>query len=71
MRVGLINEQDFNTGYGYVYVNLERHPKANDNVPASIDIEITNGGKVTTAYMCWIIFEREFEIDSFSGKLII
>ncbi len=71
MRTGLINEQDFNTAYGYVYVNLERHPKANDNVPASIDIEFTNAGSKTTAYMCFIIFEREFEIDSFSGKLVI
>lgn len=71
MRVGLLDEHDFNTGYGFVYVNLERHPKANDNVPAAIDIELVNASKQAVSYMCFILFEREFEIDSYTGKLVI
>jgi len=71
MRVGLLDEQDFNGCHAWVWVNLERHPKANDNVPAAIDIEITNGTQLTMSYMCFIFFEREFEIDSFTGKLVI
>jgi len=71
MRVGLLDEMDFNSSYGFVYVNLERHPKANDNVPAAIDIELTNGSKQKMSYMCFILFEREFEIDSYTGKLVI
>lgn len=71
MRTGLLDEQDFNSAGAWVYVNLERHPKANDNVPAAIDIEVTNGTLMTMSYMCFIFFEREFEIDSFTGKLVI
>lgn len=71
MRVGLLDEQDFNTMGGFVYVNLERHPKSNDNVPASIDVEITNGANVTMSYMCFVFYEKEFIIDSYTGALII
>lgn len=71
MRVGLLDEMDFNSAHGWIYVNLERHPKANDNVPASIDIEITNGSQMVMNYMTFVFYEREFEIDSFTGKLVI
>jgi len=71
LRTGLINETDFNSAYGYVAVNLERHAESSDKLPASVDIEFDNASGRTMSYVVYLFYEKEFSIDVLTGKMIV
>ena len=67
---GLIDADDFNAGYGYVYVNLERHLRSSDELPVSVDVSFTNVSAKTMSYVTYLFFEKEFALDCTNGKIL-
>jgi hypothetical protein len=69
----LISQSDWETGYGFIYVDLfTRVPDlAFDNSPKAISIQLTNSTNVTVDYYAFVIFEREITLSIASGQLII
>lgn len=76
MRVGLIDQSDFRTGYTPMVFNLQRHAADSDSVPVSLDIEFTTnwgdpepGAIPTISFLAFLFFDREFKIDCLTGRL--
>ena len=45
---GLIGQSDWEAGYGFIYVNLDRWANsAIDNAPKSVQVQLTNASKYT------------------------
>lgn len=66
---GLFDVDDFNAGYGYIYVNLERHLAATDDISVAVDLMFTNSSARTMSYNVFLFFEKEMEIDISNGKV--
>jgi hypothetical protein len=71
LRVGLIDEDDYNSGYGYIYVNLERHLASSDDLPVSVDVQFQTNYVQSLSYNCFIFFEKEFSLDCSNGKILV
>lgn len=71
LRTGLINEYDFNTGYGYVNINLDRKLAEEDMIPKSVSLSFKNLSSLSMDYLCYIFYEKEFNIDASTGQLVI
>jgi hypothetical protein len=71
MSSGLINENEFESGYHYLVSDLSRCPsEASDNVAKSIQVQSTNSGIYPIDIFYFLQFEREVEIDIQTGTLI-
>lgn len=69
---GLISQQDYENGYGFIYVDLSRkQSEASDNVARSIQVVGTNSSLVAMDIYCIIGYEREITISTATGSLII
>jgi hypothetical protein len=71
LRTGLISEYDFNTAYGYVYVNLERHLQSSDSLPVSVDVTFQNASNSHMSYNVFLFYEKEFSVDILTGKMLV
>ena len=73
-RANLIDESEWNAGYGYYYINLERKNATDDNLPVSVDVTFNNAisGSVTSmSYNFFLFYEREFSLDCATGKIFV
>lgn len=71
MSAGLISEADFNSCYGYITVNLQRHAQENDNANTSLSVSWTNMSKLTMNYYAFIEYEKEINVDILKGQLVV
>jgi hypothetical protein len=69
---GLIGQNDWEGGYGYIYCNLERvQNSANDNASKIVSFQLTNSSVYTVDYYCFLIYERSGTLSTTSGQLIV
>jgi hypothetical protein len=69
---GLISKSDWENGYGFIYVNLNRRPdQASDDVSRSVQISFTNSSSITCDYYVVLLYEREITISTSTGALVI
>ena len=69
---GLIGQSDWESGYGFIYTNLDRWANAAlDNAPKSVQIQLTNVSNYNVDYFVFVIYERELTISTSTGLLII
>jgi hypothetical protein len=71
LRTGLISEFDFNTSYGYVFVNLSRKLPESDAIPKAVSGFFQNRSLKCMSYIMYLFFEKEFQIDTLSGQIVI
>ena len=72
MSSGLLNQSDFENGYGYVYVDLSRKiSQSSDDISRSIQIVGTNSSAVSVDYYCICGYERELTLSTSTGSLVI
>jgi hypothetical protein len=69
---GLIGQSDWEAGYGFIYVNLDRWANsAIDNAPKSVQVQLTNASRYNVDYFIYVIYQREITLSTSSGQLII
>lgn len=68
-RTGMINFHDWNNGYGFVYVNLERHRQEDDDLSTGIDLTFKNGSNRIMSYRVFLFYEREVYLNVENGQL--
>ena len=70
---GLISEEDFLSGiYNFVYIDLSRKEKADDDVVKSIQFNATNNGKCKNLLLrAFINFEQTFSVNVDTGQLML
>ena len=69
---GLIGQSDYESGYGFIYTNLDRWANAAlDNAPKSVQIQLTNVSAYNVDYFVYVIYQREVTISVSTGQLII
>jgi hypothetical protein len=69
---GGISQTDWNINCGYVYVDLSRRlSSADDNVARSLQVVYTNNSRVVMDCYWFIIFEREIQINTATGALVL
>lgn len=72
MSSGLLNQSDFENGYGYIYVDLSRKiSQASDDISRSVQIVGSNSSAVSVDYYCIIGYERELTLSTSTGSLVI
>jgi hypothetical protein len=71
LRAGLIDRQGYETIYGFALVNLSRKDSADDVIEKTIQITFTNNNTVAMSYSYFIEYERGWEIDVVSGKIVV
>ena len=72
MSSGLLSQTDYEHGYGYIYTDLSRRTgQASDDISRSIQVQLTNTSNCYVDYVWFIIYEREIEISTSSGALVI
>jgi hypothetical protein len=71
LRRGLISEFDFNTAYGYVNINLSRKLPESDEIPKYVSVSFKNRSLKRMSYIMYLFFEKEFQIDTLSGQIVI
>jgi len=69
---GLISANDFENGYGFVYVDLSRkQSKVSDDISRSYQIIGTNSSRAAMDLYVIIGYEREINVSTATGTLII
>lgn len=71
LRAGLIDRQGFESIYGFTVVNLSRKDSADDVIEKTIQISFTNNSTKAMTYSYFIEYERGWEIDVVSGKIVV
>lgn len=67
---GLISQDDWNMGYGFVYVDFTRKAsQAQDDVSRSIQINGRNASSCAMDYLCIITYGRTISLNTSSGAL--
>ena len=69
---GLLSQNDWETLYPFVYVDLANHTysEANDNTPRSVNVSFTNASTVAIDYWIFLVYQRELSISA-NGSLVI
>lgn len=71
---GLINtsisRSDWETIYGVVSINLQRHSEAEDAVQKSVTVSFTNSSRKRMSYVMYLEFQRSIQIDVDKGTLV-
>jgi hypothetical protein len=69
---GLISQSDWENGYGFIFVDLSRKTsQANDDVSRSVQVIGTNATNVALDIMWFIGYEREINLSTSTGALVI
>ena len=69
---GLLSQQDWENGYRFIYVDLSRRvSQANDDISRSIQVSFTNSSTYCTDYYFVISYEKEINLSTSTGSLII
>lgn len=68
---GLYGELGYRTGNGYQWINLARKPEGVDKLAVSLSITFQNLSSLTLSYLIFVEYEKEFEVNTVTGKLTI
>jgi hypothetical protein len=69
---GLLSQNDWENGYRFCYVDLsKRMSQANDDISRSIQVSFTNASAYTSDYFFIIGYEKQIQISTSTGALII
>jgi hypothetical protein len=71
LRAGLIDRDAYERCYGYVLVNLSRKDSADDALEKTLQIAFTNNNTIAMSYSYFVEYERNWEIDCVSGKIVV
>lgn len=71
LRAGLIDRDGFEKIYGFCLVSLGRKDSADDGIEKALQISFTNNNNVAMSYSYFIEYERGWEIDVVSGKIVV
>lgn len=66
---GLINEQNYGLGFGWIVVNISRRIPIEDNVPKSIQVVGTSQSQRKLDFFCYVETQRSISINLKSGEL--
>ena len=71
MQCGLISQEDWTNGYGFLVADLSAMcvDQAGDDVSRSIQIQLQNASNLTLDYYCVLIFEKQLTINTQIGTL--
>ena len=64
---GLINQRNFEAGYGMVSVDLSKHSGVNDEIEKQISVSFRNGAKYTCDYVILLYYEKSLNINVETG----
>ena len=69
---GLLSQNDWENGYRFCYIDLsKRMSQANDDISRSIQVSFTNAASYTMDYFYIIGYEKQLQISTSTGALII
>ena len=69
---GILSQSDWENGYRFIYVDLcRRLSQANDDISRSIQVIFTNSAAYMIDYWYFIGFEKEINISTSTGALVI
>ena len=69
---GLLSQNDWENGYRYIYIDLSRRvSQANDDISRSIQVIFTNSATYAMDYYYVIGYEKQLQISTSTGSLII
>ena len=69
---GLLNQNEYDAGYNYIYVNLSRRAsESSADISRSIQVQGTNNSNVSIDYYCIIGYQREINLSTATGSLVI
>jgi hypothetical protein len=70
---GLISPQDWELNYGFIYIDLSEHigSEAEDNALKSLQLQFTNACNVTLDIYAFVFSQRQIDISTSTGQLII
>jgi hypothetical protein len=72
MSSGIIGQSDFESGYGFVYVDLSRkQSQTSDDISRSIQAVFQNNSGVSIDYYAIIGYEREITVSTSTGALVV
>ena len=72
MSSGLLSQSEWENGYRFVYVDLSRRlSQANDDIARSIQVSFTNSAAYMVDYIYIVAFEKELQISTSTGALVI
>jgi hypothetical protein len=69
ISAGLIDQQMFQSIFGFVSINLARHDVAADLIERSISVSFQNNSRLNLTFSCYLWFQREWDYDVSSGKI--
>jgi hypothetical protein len=70
LSTGIISEREWDTGYGYVVIDLSRYETdAADNVSKPLEVRATNNSSCTVDLNFFLMTEAEFSISTTTGKV--
>lgn len=72
MQAGLISQEDFTNGYGFITVDLAHlvETEEADNVSRSVTVQLTNTSSYTIDYYCVISFEKQVTVSTQIGSIL-
>ena len=69
---GLINSNEYDAGYNFIYVDLSRKSsEASADISRSIQVIGTNASNVSIDYYCIVGYQREINLSTATGSLVI
>ena len=71
LSTGLLSQMDHDASYGFITVDLSRHNKESDNISKSVQVQFTNCGRYACDYICIIEYEKEINVNTETGQLIL
>ena len=72
ISTGLINTNEYDSGYNFIYVDLSRKSsEASADISRSIQVVGTNASNVSIDYYCIISYQREINLSTATGSLVI
>jgi hypothetical protein len=72
LSAGLISQNDYNNGYGFIYCDLSgKTGLADDEVGKSVRLMFTNGASYTCDYHIILNYRKQFSINVSEGDVVV
>jgi hypothetical protein len=68
---GLISKSMWENAYRFYVANLSRRLRMEDKIPKSVQVQGTNNTDVTMSYICFILFEKDLNIKTSTGEILV
>ena len=69
MNSGLLSQQDFENGYGFIVCDLSRKNAVEDNIQKSIVVNFVNKSLLAMDYIAMLFYEKEIMLNVSTGNL--